>query len=98
MFALHLTQYACGISIQLCAHWSVVVFETHAKRGDTHEGKRRREARIRVFPLKETGSVLVGLFRPLLGPEHLLRSETSLIFSLNILAKSTIRTCPSIAS
>src|SRR3989441_4112283 len=38
MLALHLTQYACGISIQLSAHWSVVVFETHVERGDTHEG------------------------------------------------------------
>jgi hypothetical protein len=38
MLALHLTQYACGISVQLRAHWSVVVFETHVERGDTHEG------------------------------------------------------------
>jgi len=39
MLALHLTQYACGISIQLNAHVSVVVFETHVERGDTHEGR-----------------------------------------------------------
>jgi hypothetical protein len=38
MFALHLTQYACGISIQLSVDWTVVVFETHVERGDTHEG------------------------------------------------------------
>ena len=49
MFALHLTQYACGISIQLSVHWSVVVFETHAERGDTHEGRQRKEARIWIL-------------------------------------------------
>jgi len=49
MLALHLTQYACGISIQLSAHWSVVVFETHVERGDTHEGQERKEAGLRAF-------------------------------------------------
>jgi hypothetical protein len=49
MFALHLTQYACGISIQLSAHWSAVVFETHVERGDTHEGQERKEAGLRAF-------------------------------------------------
>jgi hypothetical protein len=49
MFALHLTQYACGISIQLSVHWSAVVFETHVECGDTHEGRLQKEARIRVF-------------------------------------------------
>jgi hypothetical protein len=49
MFALHLTQYACGISIQLSVDWSVVVFETHVERGDTREGRRRKEARICAF-------------------------------------------------
>jgi len=52
MFALHLTQYACGISIQLSVHWSVVVFETHVERGDTHEGRPWKRARIQVFSSK----------------------------------------------
>ena len=52
MFALHLTQYACGISIQLSVHWSVVVFETHAEHRDTHEGGWRKEARIWVLSAK----------------------------------------------
>jgi len=46
MLALHLTQYACGISIQLSVHWSVVVFETHVERENTHEGRARKEAKI----------------------------------------------------
>ena len=29
--------------------WSVVVFETHAERGDTHEGRQRKEARIWIL-------------------------------------------------
>ncbi len=52
MFALHLTQYACGISIQLSVHWSVVVFETHVERGDTHEGRLGKGARIQAFSPK----------------------------------------------
>src|SRR5256885_7687985 len=52
MFALHLTQYACGISIQLSVHWSVLVFEAHVDPGDTREGRLKKRERIGVFPLK----------------------------------------------
>jgi hypothetical protein len=49
MFALHFTQYACGISIQLSVHGSVLVFETHAEHGDTHEGRTTKEAKICIL-------------------------------------------------
>ena len=31
---------------QLSVHWSVVVFETHVERENTHEGRARKEAKI----------------------------------------------------
>jgi hypothetical protein len=58
--------------IQLSVHWSVVVFETHAERGDTHEGPYRKEPEYELFSPKEAGSTLVRLFHSLLGLESLL--------------------------
>jgi hypothetical protein len=58
--------------IQLSVHWSVVVFETHAERGDTHEDENEKRQEYELFPPKETRSTLVRLFDPLLGPGYLL--------------------------
>jgi hypothetical protein len=63
MFALHLTQYACGISIQLSVHLSVVVFETHVERGDTRKRRGREEVRKWVI---SAGSALKSAFSAVL--------------------------------
>jgi len=84
MFALHLTQYACGIAIQLSVHWSVVVFETHAEPGDTHEGRQRKKREYVFFLLEAPGRVLIQHFYPLPGREHPLELEISSIVSTTL--------------
>ncbi len=79
MFALHLTQYACGISIQLNVHWSVVVFETHVERENTTRDESEKKREYSFFELKAPRRVLIQHLYTLLGREHPLEPEISSI-------------------
>jgi hypothetical protein len=98
MFALHLTQYACGIPIQLSAHWNAVVFETHVELGDTHEGRWKKKQEYWFFHLKKPGMMLVHPLWSFLGLERQLQSETSSIISVSAWVKLTIQAYSSISS
>ena len=87
MLALHLTQYACGISVQLNAHLSVVVFETHVDHGDTTKDGKEKKQEYEFFPPKEPVRVLVRPLCPVLGPECLLQPENSSIIFFYSLVK-----------
>ena len=81
MFALHLTQYACGISIQLSVHWSVVVFETHVERENTTRDESEKKREYSFFELKAP-RVLIQHLYTLLGREHPLEPEiSSMVFT-----------------
>jgi hypothetical protein len=88
MFALHLTQYACGISIQLSGHWNVVVFETHVELGHTHEGQGKKKPDFGFFCQEEAGGVLIQVVNPFLRGEHVLHCETAEKISLHECGKN----------
>jgi hypothetical protein len=66
MLALHLTQYACGISIQLSVHWSVVVFETHVERENTTRDEVEKKREYGHFGLKAPENMLILVVYPFL--------------------------------
>jgi hypothetical protein len=89
MLALHLTQYACGISIQLSVHWSVVVFETHAEHENAHEGQERKESRIRSFRCENARKHACSTFLPVSAARTSIRVGNTSISSATLAREQT---------